>query len=284
VKIVIYGLGKSGTSALFYKIRNSLPPGTIALFEPDRYGRREALRARLGALLRGRFAPDIVAKVLPCGRRAVRLRDFDKFDRQVLIVRDPRDRLVSAVLYRAYHASFATRDEAALEFLDWLRRKEADPGAVSLQRLITAFEALEGSGTSLPAWLESYRTHAVAGSLAFHAERPHLRPFHYENLVDGRFAALEEALGFPLTGSATVPDMLRRVVRTKGYGAWRNWFTPEDVDSLRPLLDPFLDRYYPDADWHLEASPAIDADHGSHYARQLMDERRAMSGLPALPA
>lgn len=284
MKIVIYGLGKSGTSALFYKIRNSLPRGTISLFEPDRYGPREALRARLGALRRGRIAPDIVAKVLPSGRRPVRLKDFEGFDRQVLIVRDPRDRLVSALLYRSYHAAFASDDSAALEFLRWLRRKEARPGEISILSLVSVFETLETAADGESGWLENYPERAVASWLGFHDERPHLPVFYYEDLVDKRFETLERSLGFSLAGSSTVPETLRRVVRTKGYGAWRDWFTPEDVEALGPVVQPFLLRYYPGADWDLNALPRIDPEHASVYSRQLMDERRAMSGLPPLPA
>ena len=283
MKIVIFGLGKSGTSALFYKIRNSLPAGTISLFEPDRFGPREELRARLGMLRRGRAAPDIVAKVLPVGRRPVRLRDFDRFGKQVLIVRDPRDRLVSVLLYQSYHASFAHRDEAAAHFLEWLGRKEADPRGVSLLKLLSVFESLEGTGDGLSGWLESYRERAVDGWLRFHAERSHLPVFNYEDLVDARFADLERSLGFALAGSATVPPTLRRVVRTKGYGAWRDWFTEEDIEAFRPLLSPFVERYYPGSSWELDSTPRIEPEHASLYARQLMDERRALSGLPALP-
>ncbi len=283
MKIVIFGLGKSGTSALFYKIRNSLPPGTISLFEPDRFGPREEFRARLGALRRGRFAPDIVAKVLPLGRRPVRLRDFDRFRRQVLIVRDPRDRLVSVLLYQCYHASFAHRDSAAAGFLEWIRRKEADPQSVSILKLLSIFEGLEGSAEGLQGWLESYRDRCVDGALRFHAERPHLPVFFYEDLVDGRFAALERSLAVTLAGNATVPEALRRVVRTKAYGAWRDWFTREDAEALRPLLAPFMERYYPGSDWDLNPRPRIEPEHASLYARRLMDERRALSGLPALP-
>jgi hypothetical protein len=284
VKIVIFGLGKSGTSALFYKIVNSLPSGTIALFEPSSFGPRDALHKRLQRLRRGRLRPDIVAKVLPWGRVAVELRDFDGFDRQILIVRDPRDLLVSALLYESYHASFAGDDSAALRFLTLLKRKEADPRGVPLLHLVSVFEKLHGPAEGFPKWLDDRETDAVADLLRFHDERPHLFVFHYEDLVEERFAALERRLGFTLAGSVAVPDTLWRVVRTKVYGAWRNWFTLEDVDRLRPLLAPFLDRYYPGADWDLDPHPHISPQHGSLYVRRLLDERRAMSGQGPLPA
>jgi hypothetical protein len=282
VKIVIWGLGKSGTSGLFYKILRSLPAGTIALFEPAAYGAPRRLLDRLKALGRGRIAPDVLAKVLPCGPRPVRLADFDDFDRQVLIVRDPRDRLVSDLLYRGYNAGFARDAAAAREFLALLQAKEADPGSVPLLRLVTAFDALEQAAGAASSWLKRYGEDGVTAPLSFHDARPHLLLFHYEDMVEGRFAALEAQLGLPLAGSATVPPALRRVERSKGSGGWRSWFTPADVDVFRPILQPYLDIYYPRADWNLDPSPRLDPEHGSAYAERVINERRGLWKLPLL--
>jgi hypothetical protein len=282
VKIVIYGQGKSGTSALFYKVKNSLPPSTIALFEPTSFGMREQLKPRLRALARGAIFPDILAKVLPCDRKAVRLQDFDSFDRQVLIIRDPRDRMVSGLLYRSYHAAFDQTGENARAFLDLLRRKEGDPLSVSLLELVDAVEALQHGPTGPASWLPHYQDQSVARPMAFHRERPHLHLFRYEDMVDGRFEALEAALRLPLKGSATVPQNLQRVVRSKGYGAWRHWFTPEDVTVMRPILQPYLDSYYPGAGWDLSPSPKLEAAFGSEYVRRVMNERRVQQKLPLL--
>jgi hypothetical protein len=284
VKIVIFGLGKSGTTALFYKVRSSLPPATISLFEPSSYGPADRLREQLRALGCGRIARHVLAKVLPCGSRPVRVRDFDRFDRQVLIVRDPRDRLISALLYRSYDATFATRDKAALEYLALLRRKEADPRSLPVLSLVEAFEALRDESWTPTSWLDRYRNRAVTLPLRFHGERQYLPVFRYENLVDERFGELEEILGFSLGGSASVPDLHRRVLRTKRYGGWRDWFTAEDVEALRPVVGPFLELYYPDAAWDLNPSPRIESKHASLYARRLIDEQRALRWLQPLPA
>lgn len=283
MKIVIYGLAKSGTSALFYKIRNSLPPGTIELFEPSSYGPRDRLRARLRALRRGRVSPDVLAKLLPWDWRPVRVADFDRFDRQILLVRDPRDRLISGLLYRGYNAAFIARDAPALEFLGLLRAKESRPGEIPVGRLIEAFEKLEREAGGRADWLERYHRQGVLEPLKFHDERRHLAVFRYEQLVDRRFETLESALGLPLKGSATVPPSLGRVVRTKRYGAWRDWFTPEDVEAFRPAMTPYLDRYYPGANWDLDPSPRLDPDEGSGYFERIVNERRALDRLPPLP-
>jgi hypothetical protein len=282
VKIVIYGLAKSGTSALFYKIRNSLPPGTIELFEPSSFGPLDRVRARLRALRRGHVRPDVVAKLLPWDRRPVRIGDFDGFDRRILLVRDPRDRLVSDLLYRSYNAAFAADGPRALEFLRLLRAKEAEPGEVPILRLVEAFDRLERAAGSRADWIERYQRRGLLQPMQFHVERPRLAVFRYEQLVDCQFASLEAALGMSLGGPAEVPPALNRVVRTKRYGAWRDWFTPEDVDSLRPMLTPYLDLYYPSADWDLNPSPSLDPEEGSLYVERIISERRDLLGLPRL--
>jgi hypothetical protein len=70
------------------------------------------------------------------------------------------------------------------------------------------------------------------------------------------------------------------VTRTKNYGAWRHWFTAEDVEYLRPVLQPFLDRYYAEADWELSASPSISAEYGSLYIERIVNDRRATMKMP----
>jgi hypothetical protein len=282
VKIVIYGLAKSGTSALFYKIRNSLPPGTIELFEPSSYGWKQAIRSRLSALRRGHLLPDVLAKLLPWDWRPVRVEDFEGFDRRILLVRDPRDRIVSELLYRSYNAAFATADRPSLEFLDLLRAKEAEPAKVPVLRLVEAFERLEREAGGKADWLRRYRTHGLSLPLRFHDERPRLAVFRYEQLVDGQFDPLEAALRIPLAGAAEVPAGLERVVRTKTYGAWRKWFAPEDVRSFRPVVADYLGRYYPSADWDLDPAP-LDPAHGSVYVERIINERRALLSLPPLP-
>jgi hypothetical protein len=79
-----------------------------------------------------------------------------------------------------------------------------------------------------------------------------------------------------------VADELRRVERTRRYGAWRDWFTPEDVEALRPSLQPYLDRYYRGGDWSLNEAPRIEPDHSSRYVERVVDEKRRLMGLVPL--
>jgi hypothetical protein len=59
MKIVIFGLAKSGTTALFYKIKNSLPPDTVCLFEPRSFDPRALKKKTIKSLFARRNEPPI---------------------------------------------------------------------------------------------------------------------------------------------------------------------------------------------------------------------------------
>jgi hypothetical protein len=99
-------------------------------------------------------------------------------------------------------------------------------------------------------------------------------------MIDGRFGSLEKYLGVSLRGEASVAPEVGRVMRTKSYGGWRDWLTAEDVEYLRPIVQPFLDRYYAEADWKLSLSPSIPAEHSSGYIERIVNDRRASLKLP----
>lgn len=281
MRIVIYGLAKSGTTALFYLLKNALPPDAVCLFEPHAFDPRAVERGRLRRLLRGRSEPDVLAKVLAFRpNRPADVESFASFDKQVLIVRDPRDRLISRLLYAVYHSTFYNCDEALRVLLELLRRKEADPRSVPVGELLETFARLNGDEFSRAAWVLEYVRHSVRAPLDFHDCHPALFVCKYEEMVERRLGALEEYLGRRLDGNADVPAEHRRVVRTKAHGKWRDWLTPEDVEWLHPALRPYLERYYGGADWDLNARQSIPAEFGSDYIKRIVNERRASEGLP----
>lgn len=281
MRVVIYGLARSGTTALFYKIRNSLPPDAVCLFEPRAFDPRAVKSRPLARLLRGGREPDVLAKVLPFRPSgAADAASFDGFDKQILLVRDPRDRVVSRTLYVAYHSAFYHRDAALAAFLGLLKEKEADPRAVPLTELLQTFARLNDDAFSFDDWAADYTRHSVRAPLDFHDCHPGLFVCKYEEMVAGRLGALEAYLGLKLRGKTAVPAEHRRVARTKTSGNWRDWLTPEDVERLRPLMRPYLERYYADADWTLSARPDIPAEFGSGYVLRIVNERRAAEGLP----
>jgi hypothetical protein len=282
MKIVIFGLAKSGTTALFYKIKNSLQQDTICLFEPRSYDASMVHKRSIKSVLGRRNERNVLAKVLPFRPTSpADVDSFSDFESKILIIRDPRDRLISRLLYGVYDSDLCRHDDKVKAFLEILKQKETDPESVSVKTLLVFFAKLNGASFSLNGWAVDHLQHAIRKPIDFYDQRSDLFLFKYEDMIDQRFASLEEHLEIPLKGEAVVAPELDRVVRTRGYDGWRHWFTAEDVDYLLPVMQPFLNRFYPDADWKLSASPSIPREHGSGYIERIVNDRRAVLKQPA---
>jgi hypothetical protein len=269
-RILVAGLGKSGTTALYFKIKNSMPEGVLGYFEPREF--------RVFDDVQGTSQP-LIAKVLTPLPETLRPHLQDFFSHRVLIVRDPRDVLVSSLLYNtAYTYLWRYPTDRIVEALQLLRRKERCSGEVSMLDLFSRLR-------------DDFEINAFAafctrmlGAAAALAE-PEYRFFTltYEEMIGGRLQSLADYLGFPLEGSDEVDEALRRVVRTKSSGNWRDWFLSSDVEHFRPLLQPFLRHFrYDTDDWMLNEHPVIPTRDCSGYALRVLNERRADEGLTAV--
>jgi hypothetical protein len=265
MQIVIAGLAKTGTTGLFYKLKNSLPEPARELFETTVYEPKPGDGDR-----------DVLAKIL-IGRESYADYDsFDRFDKKICIVRDPRDRLISSFLYRTYVEPFVDDEAKCAEFIDLLRQKEADGGSVSVQRLCQKQDELSGRpAASLRASFD-YFVGPLAWVGQFCERHPGYFVYKYEDFVSGEFTALEEYMGFALDGGASVDARVERVARTRGLGDWRNWFLPEDVERLRndKTVTEYMARFGYADDWELPAAPVIKPEHGSQYVERITLEQR----------
>jgi hypothetical protein len=286
LKILVFGIAKSGTTALFYNIKDSLPPDTICLLEPRSFDAAivdaaESMRAPLAQGFEPR-EPNVLAKIIPFQKWIpVDFSSFSSFEKQIMIVRDPRDRLISYLLFsRVWRSSLCYLESELSTFLELLRRKEATPQSVTVRHIIAALDQLNVPGDS--AGPTGYQHTFIREPLDFHAGHGTVFLYRYEDMIDGKFAALEEYLGLKLGGPTLSEPALKRVARTCGYGGWRDWFTPDDVDFFRPVMQPFLNLYYPDANWELNAQPSIRPEHASVFVERTVNGKRAMEGLPAL--
>ena len=259
MKILIVGLGRSGTTALYFKIKQALPENTWCLYEPRRFDPFDP-----GG------APDVLAKILIAPPNIFDYPSFRDFDKRIMIVRDPRDSLVSRILYRPCGSRAFRGDEAKVAaFTDALCRKEADPRSISLLAVIDLFSRLTNEE-----WLPRFTT-ITDLAVDFHRNNGDFVVYKYEDFVAGSYAAIEDYLGIVLpVGETHVGPQYEHVVRTKAAHDWQNWFTAEDVAFFRPHLAPYMHAYgYPD-DWTLAAEPCIRPEHGSEYVRRSVILRR----------
>jgi hypothetical protein len=91
-------------------------------------------------------------------------------------------------------------------------------------------------------------------------------------MVDKKFGALNEYLGFEIASEAEVPKGTgkEKVVRKKAYGDWRQWFTQKDVELLRPAYTPYMELIgYDCDDWELDPQPTIEPEYSSVYMQNL---------------
>jgi hypothetical protein len=271
--IAIFAPYKSGSTALFFLIRAALAANTRELFEATRYAPEADDATR-----------DLLAKVILGVNQGQELADyasFSGFHQSVLLVRDPRDWLVSGTLFLIQtHASLYADDARMSHLLAVLRRKEADPGAVPLRELLgTVLDAIPGQNLHANrAWLvEQHRW-----MLDFPQRLGAFHRLKYEDLVDGKIAPLAAALGLVLHPASDVPAAFDHVVRSKSHGQWRHWFTPEDLSWFQPPFQDYLAHHgYPDGD--LAMRQVIAAEHGSDYVLRVVNKRRAAHQPPLPP-
>jgi hypothetical protein len=253
MKTLIVGIARSGTTALYFKLKQALPGSTWCLYEPAHFDPSDP-----GG------SPNVLAKILIGAPDKSHYATFRQFDKKVMMVRDPRDNIVSRILYRPCGTEAFRRDKAKIAvFIDALLCKESDPHSISVVALIDLFRRLNCSDGPV----RSTATHDLA--LDFHRANNDFLVYTYEDFIAGRYATIEDYLDIALPGGeADVTAQYEHVVRTKMANDWKNWFTAEDVEYFRPRLAAFMHAYgYPD-DWALAAEPHISPAHGSEFVRR----------------
>jgi hypothetical protein len=268
--ILIAGLAKTGTTALFFKISNSLAVSpeiaakTTLLFEPTTYSGSQNNRVLSKIII----APNSPFTLWGENRvsRWVDFQCFNDFSKKILLIRDPRDRLISGLLYSSQGLEFRSNPKAVESFISLLQKKEQNPRAVSVLELVQA--RINSQNLTLEEWKNTLCA-SLNFFLNFRLTHPDYFNLKYEDFVDGKTADLEAFLGFPLIGAAEVQKSYDRVVRTKAYGDWKKWFTEEDIAFFKPLFQPFMRKFGYEDSWDLPEHQVIVPQHGSDYIRRI---------------
>lgn len=230
--ILVLGAAKSGTTALFYAIRNALHARgeqVAGLLEPRDRDRIDAYLATSNDSVR------LVKAML--SRTADWIFDMaGAFDRIVLIVRDPRDNIVS-------HAAFKPKDlvrsdelEKQATLIRLFEGKEKDPASISVVGMINRMGELDGR----PRLLETMRANSVMSVPLVREHHRDCMVLRYEDMIAGRVEALRAYLGLAVDGNPELEEHHSFVARSKSSGEWRDWFLDEDIDVfVAPLANEF---------------------------------------------
>jgi hypothetical protein len=94
----------------------------------------------------------------------------------------------------------------------------------------------------------------------------------YEDFVDRKLDDLEKYLQLDIRWNNEVPEKHKRVIRTKSYGGWKDWFTESDVEYFKTIYQDYFDIFNYGDDWQLSQNPNIDPETSSKYVQRLKEE------------
>ncbi|GAB5557727.1 MAG: hypothetical protein SchgKO_19400 [Schleiferiaceae bacterium] len=280
MKILIYGLPKSGTTILKARIQEALKTAgykdiSIVMEPVDRepgffvnYA-GEKIAENENSLTKALMSVDE-----PFGVDYRKVNDmFSDYDYKIFIMRDPRDRLISQVFYRWFKApEDMMKDYAATHAR--IVAKEAAPHSLPFYTLFSTRVKR----------LNNWKNHWESFAKALVEFRQNADDswfiYPYEDCVNGEYDALSTFLGLQITDKATQSPGLKRVARTNTSDNWRRWFTEDDVEYFSPLLNPILDAYgYDSNDWTLSPQESLPAAEGSEYVEKLVAKPQSNSSV-----
>jgi len=258
-RILISGQPKSGTTVLFYQIKNSISPQARCLYEVKQYEPKHE----------DADVP-VLSKILIQKNLEIDFDSFKTFGKRILIVRDPRDRFVSGMLYSTLRL-FREDRQKFYQFLEWLKKKQADPKSISVKSLHQLSRKSDASNGKM-------RAGSLRVFMRHHRQYSDYFVLKYEDFIDRKVDLLERYLGFKLSGKFGEDETLKRVARTKSYGHWRDWFLEEDVDFFRSHFQPYMKQYGYDDDWQIRDKPVILPSHSSDYVQRLVKNFEVKQG------
>ena len=285
--VLVVGVNKTGTTIVATVIQNSITaarlhaeptrlymePTSIAFFE--RCGRLDVPRVVKVLYEHWMQRPFLLTGIVR-GETAFRT------DKAVAIVRDPRDGVISSLMYGAYaHVLEGASKEQVDEWVEIVRDKERNPEKYSvigmLDKLGQIFNARSSHGPDV--FFENFIRYCawIAGN------GDYLHVLRYEDFVAGNTAELSAYLGLGLSTSREVDPGLQRVARTRRSGDWRRMMLPEDVAHWRARFGAALEAHgYGDWEIHPERS---DPAGGSEYILRITAEAfRSREPGPGEPA
>ncbi len=256
MKVLILGQAKSGTTALHRSVSDALDDPS-EVFEPTSL--LDVDMASSSLVVKHLFEPFTLDQTAA----------FDGYDKRLLLVRDPRDRLISWLLYDLFSRDAADDAVAVERFVAALRKKEAKPGGMSVMKLLHTYWTVTG--------VDILTTFTVSNRRLTDFYRRYGDQFalvRYESMVAGDMAETSAYLGVDLA-PANVTGNEARVVRSRASGEWRQWFVRQDLFVFQPMCVPVLQLFGYEIDWDLPDERRIEPSKASEYVEGLVARRHA---------
>jgi hypothetical protein len=262
MKVFILGTGKTGTTALVYKVAGGLP--NCKAFSGGKPGKY------IGEYENAVYKHTYEERK---GKNFELYRDHLKnehYDRKIWMARDPRDAAVSRMLYR-WHRGMLGHKKQYQAHLDLVLKKEQDPKSVPFHE-ICRYTGHNGWPCSVEGVIEEEQNRYGNMCEFVKSLENDWYLFKYEEMVAKEFDLLNDYLGFEVVEKAEVPVSTgkAKVVRKKAAGDWRHWFVDEDVAFFKPAFLPYMQVVgYDCDDWNLSPEPVIEPQFSSEYMQSL---------------
>jgi hypothetical protein len=265
--ILVLGPSKTGTTGVYTAVKEGLAKAGIhakSMFEPSTSDPIDSMFLHAPSTrLMVKVTMDRLDRVVP---------DLRTFDRRVMTVRDPRDVIVSSLLFRPLTRSSVNRAEpsAVHEFIAALEEKEAEPSSHSVRGLFTLAHSL---GIGRPPYQELSRVldrqlELLAAGLV-HVVR-------YEEFINDELQDLSKYVGFEVGNAAAGNESwIGHITRSQSSGEFTRWFLEEDLDFFNDLYAEHLRTFKYALDASLEPDQKIDPATSSQYVRSRYVDRRA---------
>ncbi len=283
MKVLIYGLPKSGTTILKARIQKAMAENGIkdmsVIMEPmsredngqtifKNYAGEEILQNE------NSLTKALMSVNEPFGVDYKSIHQmFSDYDKKIFIIRDPRDRVISQILYRWFKAN----EDLAPTYSDTLARlkfKESNPSALPFFNLFSVHHH------KLLNWKKTLSKFSEALEEFKETLDDNWLVYHYEDCVNGNYQKLSNFLGFQVTDEAAQSKGLVRVSRTNTSENWRNWFTQEDVEFFKGHFNKILKVYgYNEVDWRLNNPASLPSEEGSEYIAKLFNGQSQSLGM-----
>lgn len=270
MKVLVLGQGRSGTTALTKALTDAIDPSALGLvFEPRDLNEVNFSRD-----------PIVCKKLIDTFREDERGR-FEHFDKTILIVRDPRDNLISRALYMVYRREAFNDDAMADRYFRVVRQKRQERVEFPFRLVVETFEEITGINLEREVSKLNAKTELLWSAVK---ERFHM--LRYEDFVSGRLDAINEYLGVSIVHDVKVYEEFKRVERAKRHSDYLAWFTAGDLAYYNKLFAQFLSAF--DYPMHTTASQddhvAIDPREAELYmANVISDGRIRHGGSPYVP-
>ena len=229
MKILIYSLGKSGTTALAYGISQTLNDHELN-FEPSSLSKVNYK------------CNNLIVKSIYADRWEKDQDYFDKFDKVILLIRNPLDRIVSYLLYMPYNGDGFSDDRNAQAYITLLKKKVENPESVGIHDIDKCYGNIDVVGRN--SLIEVVKKQSEKLENFYHSQYcKNFFVLKYEDFVQSNLDELSSYLSCQVSSTVRVSQKHKRTERSKSFNNYQSFFLEEELQQSKKDFESFNDTF-----------------------------------------